>query len=191
MTPTLVAFVSPRRAPIRRLPPQGAAVEERAKRVPVEFDVTDGAFDRSFVELYQEQFAAMVRLAVALTGSDAGAEDLVQDAFVRVHARWERVEIPTAYLRRAVVNGCRSAARRAARERAARSLELASVEVLEADELFDALAMLPYRQRAALVLQFYEGLPQGEIADVLGCRTGTVASLVHRGLAQLKRVIGE
>jgi RNA polymerase sigma-70 factor (sigma-E family) len=171
-------------------------VEEGARRVPLEFEVTAGAFDRSFVELYQEKFAAMVRLAVALTGSDAGAEDLVQDAFVRVHARWERVEMPTAYLRRSVVNGCRSAARRAARgraarERAARSLELASVEVMEADELFDALAMLPYRQRVALVLQFYEGLPQSEIAAVLGCRVGTVASLVHRGLAQLKRVIGE
>ena len=60
---------------------------------------------------------------------------------------------------------------------------------LDADELFDALATLPYRQRAALVLQFYEGLPQSEIAQVLRCREGTVASLVHRGLAQLRRVI--
>jgi RNA polymerase sigma factor (sigma-70 family) len=55
--------------------------------------------------------------------------------------------------------------------------------------LFDALARLPYRQRAALVLQYYEGLQQGEIADLLGCREGTVASLVHRGLEQLRRVI--
>ena len=131
----------------------------------------------------------MVRLAVALTGSEAGAEDLVQDAFVRVHAHWERVETPTAYLRRAVVNACRSAARRAARERAGRSLELATIHLLEADELFDALATLPYRQRAALVLHYYEGLPYAEIASVLGCRVGTVASLVHRGLAQLRRVI--
>jgi RNA polymerase sigma-70 factor (sigma-E family) len=164
-------------------------VEEGARRVPFEFDVTEGAFARSFVELYEDQFTAMVRLAIALTGSDAGAEDLVQDAFVRVHARWERVEIPTAYLRRTVVNACRSAARRARRERTVRTPELASVELLEADELFDALAMLPYRQRAALVLQYYEGLSHSEIAAVLGCRAGTVASLVHRGLAQLKRVI--
>ncbi len=60
---------------------------------------------------------------------------------------------------------------------------------LDADELFDALATLPHRQRAAVVLQFYEGLPQSEIAQVLRCREGTVASLVHRGLAQLRRVI--
>ena len=164
-------------------------MEEGARRVPFEFEVTEGAFTRSFVELYEDQFTAMVRLAVALTGSDAGAEDLVQDAFVRVHGRWERVETPTAYLRRTVVNACRSAARRARRERTARTLELASVDVLEADELFDALATLPYRQRAALVLQYYEGLSHSEIAAVLGCRVGTVASLVHRGLAQLRRVI--
>ena len=60
---------------------------------------------------------------------------------------------------------------------------------LDADEMFDALSLLPYRQRAALVLQFYEGLPQAEIAMILRCREGTVASLVHRGLAQLRRVI--
>jgi RNA polymerase sigma factor (sigma-70 family) len=60
---------------------------------------------------------------------------------------------------------------------------------LEADEMFDALAALPHRQRAALVLQFYEDLPQSEIAEILGCREGTVASLVHRGLAQLRRVV--
>jgi RNA polymerase sigma-70 factor (sigma-E family) len=189
MTPTLAAFVSPRWVPVLRALPQGAAVAENARRVPFELDVAEGAFARSFVELYEDQFTAMVRLAVALTGSDAGAEDLVQDAFVRVHAHWERVETPTAYLRRTVVNACRSAARRAARERAARSTELTTVEVMEADELFDALAKLPYRQRAALVLQYYEGLPQNEIAEVLGCRVGTVASLVHRGLAQLERVI--
>jgi RNA polymerase sigma factor (sigma-70 family) len=55
--------------------------------------------------------------------------------------------------------------------------------------MFDALAALPHRQRAALVLQFYEDLPQAEIAEILGCREGTVASLVHRGLAQLRRVV--
>ncbi len=69
------------------------------------------------------------------------------------------------------------------------NLALIDAAQLDADELFDALATLPYRQRAALVLQFYEGLPQSEIARVLRCREGTVASLVHRGLAQLRRVI--
>jgi RNA polymerase sigma factor (sigma-70 family) len=57
------------------------------------------------------------------------------------------------------------------------------------DELTDALASLPYRQRAALVLRFYDDLSEEAAAVVLGCRPGTVGSLVHRGLAQLKRVI--
>jgi RNA polymerase sigma-70 factor (sigma-E family) len=147
-------------------------------------------FATSFIELYEETFVSMVRLAVALTGSQALAEDLVHDAFVRVHARWAKVESPNAYLRAAVVNACRSASRRARRERKYReSQPAAAIVSLEADELFDALGRLPYRQRAALVLQYYEGLQQAEIADLLGCREGTVASLVHRGLEQLRRVI--
>jgi len=57
------------------------------------------------------------------------------------------------------------------------------------DELLDALATLPYRQRAALVLRFYDDLSEADAAAMLGCRPGTVGSLVHRGLQQLKRVI--
>jgi RNA polymerase sigma-70 factor (sigma-E family) len=158
---------------------------------PVERGAARGSFEfsSSFVDLYYECFTPMVRLAWALTGSEAAAEDLVQDAFVRVHAHWERIDSPRAYLRQAVVNACRSASRRAKRERTTRPPLLAEVAQLEADELFDALAGLPYRQRAAIVLQFYEGMSQAEIAQLLHCREGTVASLVHRGLAQLRRVI--
>jgi RNA polymerase sigma factor (sigma-70 family) len=123
----------------------------------------------------------MVRLAFALTGSRATAEDVVQDAFVRVHAKWSGVQHPPPYLRRAVVNACRSSRRRHARER---ERALATVEPsveLGADELFDALERLPYRQRAAIALRFYEGLPDADVAEALDCRVGTVASLVHRG----------
>jgi RNA polymerase sigma-70 factor (sigma-E family) len=168
---------------------QQEPVDEPAGTIPFEFEVHEGAFTPSFMELYEQQYGAMVRLAVALTSSEATAEDLVQEAFVRVHARWDRIDLPLPYLRRAVVNACRSAGRRATRERTAIRDQLVPVSSLEADELFDALAMLSSRQRAALVLQFYEGLSQAEIAAVLGCREGTVASLVHRGLAQLRRVI--
>jgi RNA polymerase sigma factor (sigma-70 family) len=147
----------------------------------------------SFAALYEGEFLSMVRLAVALTGSESSAEDLVHDAFVRVHAHWARVEHPRAYLRAAVVNACRSAARRAARERAAnarsRSDDAQSGASLDADEVFDVLGALPYRQRAAVVLRFYEGLSDSDIARILQCREGTVASLVHRGLRQLRRVI--
>jgi RNA polymerase sigma-70 factor (sigma-E family) len=167
----------------------GEPVEQPGGRIPFETEVYEGTFTPSFMELYEQQYLAMVRLAVALTGSEAAAEDIVQEAFVRVHARWDRIDLPLPYLRRAVVNACRSARRRATRERTVLGIQRVPANSLEADELFDALAMLPPRQRAALVLKFYEGLPQAEIADVLGCREGTVASLVHRGLAGLRRVI--
>ena len=146
-------------------------------------------FEPSFVDLYRELRLPMVRLAWALTGSETTAQDLVHDVFIRTHARWERVEHPRSYVRTAVVNACRSASRRARRERSADALFVVEDSALDADEMFDALSALPYRQRAALVLQFYEGLPQSEIAEILHCREGTVASAVHRGLAQLRRVI--
>ena len=104
----------------------------------------------SFVEFYEQRYAAMVRLTVALTGSSASAEDLVQDAFVRVHARWDRISDPSPYLRRAVVNACRSAQRRMKHERTVVLTESAGSAGPEPDELFDVLAQLPYRQRVAL-----------------------------------------
>jgi RNA polymerase sigma factor (sigma-70 family) len=148
-------------------------------------------FESSFVDVYRELQLSMVRLACALTGSEALAQDLVHDVFIRAHARWDRIEHHEAYLRTAVVNACRSASRKAKRERSADALFVVEDVELEADEMFDALSSLPYRQRAALVLQYYEGLSQAEIAETLGCREGTVASLVHRGLTQLRRVIDQ
>ena len=143
----------------------------------------------SFVDVYRARFVPMVRLAVAITGSEFGAEDIVHDAFMRVHARWRDVDSPNAYLRVAVVNACRSAHRRRLRERRIQGREGRMVAHLDADEMFDALLRLPFRQRAALVLRFYEDLSDADIARVLECREGTVASLIHRGLAQLRRVI--
>jgi RNA polymerase sigma-70 factor (sigma-E family) len=163
-------------------------VDEPAREDPGRSDHELSALSPSFLDLYRESFAAMVRLVVLLTGSEHSVEDLVHDSFIRVHGRWKHIEHPNAYLRRTVVNACRSAARRAKRERVA-TLAVNAATPFEADELFDVLASLPHRQRAALILQFYEGLSQAEIAEVLGCREGTVASLVHRGLAQLRRMV--
>jgi RNA polymerase sigma factor (sigma-70 family) len=147
--------------------------------------------ESSFVDVYRELQLSMVRLACALTGSETLAQDLVHDVFIRAHAHWDRIDHPKAYLRTAVVNACRSASRKAKRERSADALFVVEDVELEADEMFDALSSLPYRQRAALVLQYYEGLSHAEIAEILGCREGTVASLVHRGLTQLRRVIDQ
>ena len=144
--------------------------------------------DGGFVALYRERYAPMVRLAYLLTGSEAIAEELVQDAFVSVHRAWDRADSPSAYLRAAVVNACRSWGRR-------RSLELLRKPappdpvLLVTDELWDVLQTLPPRQRAAIVLRFYEDLPDDEIALVLGCRVGTVRTAVFRGLEKLRKEV--
>ena len=146
----------------------------------------------SLADLYRERYVAMVSLAYLLVGSTPVAEELVQDAFARMHRHWDRAEHPRAYLRTAVLNACRSHLRRRALERAylLRTATAPEPETTAgADELFDALARLPSRQRAALVLRFYEDLPEADIAVALGCRPGTVKSLLHRGLAELRKAV--
>ncbi len=140
----------------------------------------------AFDELYRNELSELVRTATLIVGSRPIAEELVQDAFVRVHAKWERIDNPPAYARRAVVNACRSHLRRRSLER--RHLGTLTVEVaeLEARELLDALAELPVKQRAAVVLRFYAGLSERETAEAMSCPTGTVGSLVHRALATLR-----
>jgi RNA polymerase sigma factor (sigma-70 family) len=172
-----------------------------------------GDLTTSFGDLYLGSFAGMVRLARVLVDSPETAEDLVQDAFVQLHRHWGGVRDPRAYLHRSVVNACRSHHRRAWRERARVGRpEAHSQQAMvdgrddregrnpvdgaveqgrsdDADVLGAALATLPYRQRAALVLRYYADLPDAEIAIALGCRPGTVASLVHRGLERLREVV--
>jgi RNA polymerase sigma-70 factor (sigma-E family) len=143
----------------------------------------------SFEALYTEAYARMVRLAHLLVGSNARAEELVQDAFVRVYARWDGIEHPKAYLRQAVVNACRSHRRRHLRESNWRPEHVPAGVADEVNDLRDLLAKLSGRQRAAIVLRYYEDLPEAEIAALLGCRPGTVKSLLARGLAQLRDVI--
>ncbi len=145
----------------------------------------------SLADLYRERYVPMVRLAYLMVGSTSVAEDLVQDAFARMHRHWDNTEHPKAYLRMAVLNACRSHLRRQALERSYRRNPTLLNESIPAagDELFDALAVLPARQRAALVLRFYEDLSEADIAVALGCRPGTVKSLLHRGLAELRKSV--
>jgi RNA polymerase sigma-70 factor (sigma-E family) len=144
---------------------------------------------RSLDALYGELYQPMVRLAYLLTGSVSAAEDVVQDSFARLHQRWDRVRKPSAYLRTSVVNACRAFHRRAHREQT-RFPDLAGDEVsAETPMVLDALARLPYKQRAGLVLRYWEDRPEADIAEFLGCRPATVRSLVHRGLRALREVI--
>jgi len=101
------------------------------------------------------------------------------------------VRVPAPYLRTSVVNGCRMHHRRNSREQA-RFADLVTDTVQpETSVVLDALAHLPYPQRAALVLRYYEDRPEAEIAELLGCRPATVRSHVHRGLAALREAMDQ
>ena len=141
----------------------------------------------TFEDLYVAEYGAMVRLAFLLVGAGA-AEEVVQDAFARVYERWATLDRPGAYLRTCVVNGCRQLARRRHLQRRHPQPVPAAAE-LGADHLLEALDRLPPSRRAAIVLRYYGDLSEAEIAATLGVRPGTVKSMVHPGLRQLREVI--
>jgi len=146
--------------------------------------------DDDFIGFYRDAYPAAVRLAWLLTHDHAAAEDIVQEAFVRLRPRLGTVEHRTAYLRTAVVNGCRDRARSAGRADAGyRRIRLAS-DVSSMDkpsELLDVVAGLPYKQRAVLVLRYWADLPEDEIAGIVGVRPATVRSITSRALARLRK----
>jgi RNA polymerase sigma factor (sigma-70 family) len=141
-----------------------------------------------FDAMYREHFPALMRVAFLLTGSPEIAEDAVHDTFLRCRTRLASLDHPRSYLRAAVVNECRSVHRRTVRER---QLDLPPDIVLPSElvELQDALARLPWRQRAAIVLRYFTDIPDAEIATVLDCRPATVRSHIRRGIAALKEVL--
>jgi len=145
----------------------------------------------SLVDLYREQHARMLKLAWLLTGSLEAAEEVVQEAFVRIRPHFGRIDYPVSYLRTCVVNGSRNHVRRGRTEHL--HLELLRPERVYdwVDELADALMRLPYRQRAVLVLRYYLDCSEAEIARYLKCRPGTVKSAAHRGLEALRKALGQ
>jgi RNA polymerase sigma factor (sigma-70 family) len=149
----------------------------------------DGEQLLSVAEVFRDHYDGLVRLGFLLTGSREVAEDVVQDAFARAQPRWDGVDRPLPYLRASVVNGCRMHHRRGARERAHFAGLVRADVAPDTPVILDAVGALPFRQRAALVLRFYEDRSDDDIAEVLGCRPATVRSLIHRGLGQLRRVV--
>ena len=143
---------------------------------------------RSFEALYADEVDAMARLAFLMVGSNEQAEELVHDAFARLYERWDRVDNPGAYLRTCVVNGCKDCLWCCSVEPRHPTTPTTTTED-EVDHLADVLAALPVKQRAVVVLRYYEDRSEADIADLLGVRPGTVKSLLHRGLARLREVI--
>jgi RNA polymerase sigma-70 factor (sigma-E family) len=138
----------------------------------------------------------LLRFATVLTCQTWLAEDLVSDVLCRAFERWDRIsrmDEPNAYVRRMVVNEYLSWHRRLARtspradvEPDAARLSDGADERAERDAMIHRLAGLPRRQRAAVVLRYYAGLPDAEIAAQLGCRVTTVRSQISRALAALR-----
>ena len=164
----------------------------------------------SVTALYAEHALGLVRLAVVMTGDRAAAEDVVQDAFLGLYRRWDRLPDTAAllaYVRVSVLNGCRTALRRRSRlglgaaadsvEASAESAglaESAETRALLSEEqrtVAAALRKLPRRQREAVVLRYYLDLSVEETAQVMGVSLGTVKSATHRALAAVGRILRE
>ena len=166
-----------------------AAIPFVVHHVGTKLVVTD-AQPTTFEAFYASEYLGAVRFAYLILSELGVAEEVAQDAFVALHGRWAQLDRPAAYLRTTVVNGCRDVQRRRGRLAERQHLLVGDDRTEDRpDELADVLALLPLRQRAALVLRFWAGLSEAEIAEVLGVRPGTVKSLVHRGLAQLRKEI--
>jgi RNA polymerase sigma factor (sigma-70 family) len=144
----------------------------------------------SWDDVYRAERDGLVRLAYLMTGSQAVAEDLVQDCFVRVMAKIGPDANPGPYLRRSVVNACYSFHRRAWREVTLGDRDIEGRGQANADvEMWDALKGLPPRRRTVLVMRFYLDMSDADVAATLGCRVGTVKSTTSRALAELRKRI--
>lgn len=149
-------------------------------------------------EIYERSAPAGFRLAYLLTGDRELAEDLVQEAFLRFVGRLHHLRDPGAfdgYLRRTIVNLSNDVFRRRAVERSYLERRTAEIreghtdpDVADYGSMRTALLSLPQRQRAAIVLRYYEDLHESDIAELLRCRPATVRSLVARGLEALRRI---
>jgi len=157
--------------------------------------------EAGFEQFFRDHHRVVYVFALHMVGDAGQAEDIASDVLVKVFLRWRRggVDQPRAYLRRAVVNHVNSWLRRKQVERRYLERQHAGGEPADAplaDRLGDAqvlttaLGRLPARQRAAVVLRFYDDLSEAETAQVLGCSVGTVKSQVHRGLAKLRDLVG-
>ena len=152
----------------------------------------------SFPAFYEAEYRRMVRLAVALVGRWDVAEELVQDAFVTLHGRWDQVsnyESPEGWLRRVVVNRSMSALRRRAVEmrlvgRLSRVRERHADAAQVDDEIWQAVAALPKRQAQVIALMFVDDLSVSEIAAVLECEENTVRTHLRRARQSLAARLG-
>jgi RNA polymerase sigma-70 factor (sigma-E family) len=153
-----------------------------------------------FDEWVTQRGAALLRFAYLVTRDHSRAEEAVQDALIAAYSRWTRicrVQDPEAYVRRSIVNADISRWRRFFRREtptentatAGSAPDPADAQA-EHDAVWALCATLPAKQRAAVVLRYYEDLPDADIAVILDCSPATVRSQIHRALASLRTTIG-
>lgn len=147
-------------------------------------DTADAAFDA----LYRRTYGGLLALAMATVRSRAVAEDRVHDAYAQLWTHRTTVSQPEGWLRRAVVNNCLSYLRTQRRREGIVRRQPAAPESAAPDEraFLELLAGLNERQRIAITLRYLEDFTEAEIAEVMGCRPGTVKSTLHRALKVLR-----
>jgi RNA polymerase sigma-70 factor (sigma-E family) len=164
--------------------------------------------DEQIAELFLKHYDGLCRLAVLLLGDRGGAEEVVQEAFLRTFSSWWRIRhLDRAhwYLRTAVINQCRSRMRRRSTEdRSNRTIyatdpERQAIGQMDTDAthrsadslvVMNAIGGLPPRQRETVILRYYEDLPEAEIAEILSCSVGTVKSQLAKARSSLSVTLG-
>ena len=158
----------------------------------------NGAEDNGFAAFVAARGTSLLRVAYLACGNERDAEDLLQTALERTYRNWDRVrrDNPEPYVRRIIVNTSISRARRQAilrmipmhtpPEPATRETDVTLRHVL-----MNTLRSLPPRQRAVVVLRYWEDLSETQTAEILGCSTGTVKSQASKAIAKLRVAIGE
>lgn len=163
--------------------------------------------DEALVAIYTAHYRSLVRLSALLLHDVPAAEDVVQDAFVAMHASWKRLrdtDKALAYLRQAVVNRSRSRLRHLkVVDRKAPALlpadarahmpsaETGAMASIDRAHVLVALRGLPQRQREVLVLRYFSDLSEAQIADAMGISTGAVKSHASRGMTALRQKLGQ
>lgn len=159
--------------------------------------------DQAFADWVGGSADALMRTALFLTGDRHAAEDLLQDSLERTYLHWPRVQEPAAYARTVMVRAVTDRWRRQGRRPREVTLDRLDLEpgshphiddttarYAAQDEVVKALSSLSSRQRAVLVLRYYEDWTEAQIADALNCSTGTVKTQASRGLARLRQLLG-
>ena len=154
--------------------------------------------EQDFVDFVAARWKSLYRLAYLLTASPTAAEDTLQTTLEKAYVSWARIsrmEYPEAYVRRMLANAVVSSSRRAwLREVPSERIpetteEPVEVGVLDRSLLWPLVCALPSRQRAVIVLRYYEDLTEEQISEVLGCARGTVKSQASAGMQALRRAL--